>query len=430
MAETYKLSLFSAIIINLNIMLGVGIFLNCALFAQQAGVFGFVPYLTIGILLIPLIIAMAALLNKQEDGTFYGVAYKELGKFWGFLSTWSYFIAKPASAGVMITFFCDLLLGFFPGIPLSLITCTLLIVAIFVFLNLFGMRIGRSIQMGFIILKLIPILFIILVGFWFLNPHNFVHITFSFANTAAILPMAIYAFAGFEASFSLNRHIENAQRNAPRAIIVSYLIVICTYLLYQSAYYGALNLTELMYAKHADGILLFLNSIYTKVHPHLQALFYLCVGTSALGGAYGILFSNMWNLHELTEKKLLPYSQKISHKNNTGIAYWCLFAEAALCTAYIVTTHANKAILQQVNAFGCTLTYTISTIAFAVLAFSIIKKRWARIVAIFALCTCMIFIISCINGFRVFGPTALFAFTGLLIVGAILFNLQTRKKAT
>ena len=135
MTETYKLSLFSAIIINLNIMLGVGIFLNCALFTQQAGFFGFVPYLTVGILLIPLIIAMATLLNTQTDGTFYGVAHKQLGKFWAFLSTWSYFTAKPASAVVMITFFCDLLRGFFPSIPFSLTSCVLIIIAIFVMLN-------------------------------------------------------------------------------------------------------------------------------------------------------------------------------------------------------------------------------------------------------------------------------------------------------
>jgi amino acid transporter len=420
MAQTYKLSLTSAIIINLNIMLGTGIFINSVSFAQNAGIFSFAPYLIIGILLIPLIIAMAVLINKQSDGSFYGVAKSELGQFWGFISTWTYFIAKPASAGLMIHFCCHLFRQLFPQLQIiSLLNLDAIVITIFFVLNLFNMRIGRSIQFSFIVLKSIPIIFIILSGLWFLNPHNFSYIELPVAGIFGTLSLAIYAFTGFEASLSLSQHIDNAQKNAPRAIIISYLIVLSIFMFYQISYYGALNLDSLTHTDQLDGIALFLQSIYQTVHPHLKALLYICMGTSALGGAYGILFSNLWNLHGLAIHKHVPLHNHLATKNTAGIAYWCLFVEVIMCFAYLYTTNANTTTLRQINAFGCTLAYTISITAFAFLAFKTLKKRWAKIVALLALCNCSIFIIACINGFRINGPTAFYAFVAIIVVGIL-----------
>ena len=40
MSETHKLSLTTAILININIMIGVGVFINTTALAKQAGSFG------------------------------------------------------------------------------------------------------------------------------------------------------------------------------------------------------------------------------------------------------------------------------------------------------------------------------------------------------------------------------------------------------
>lgn len=323
----------------------------------------------------------------------------------------------------MIHFCCHLFGQLFPQLQVvSLLTLDTIVIATFFLLNLFNMRIGRSIQFSFIILKSIPIIFIILSGVWFLNPHNFSYIELPFAGIFGTLSLAIYAFTGFEASLSLSQHIENAQKNAPRAIIISYLIVLSIYMLFQICYYGALNLTSLTQTGQLDGIALFLQSIYQTVHPHLKALLYICMGTSALGGAYGILFSNLWNLHGLAAHKHVPLHSHLTTKNTAGIAYWCLFVEVIMCVGYLFTTNANPTTLRQINAFGCTLAYTISITAFAFLAFKTLKKRWTKLVAFLALCSCSIFIIACVNGFRINGPTALYAFITLLIIGALGYH--------
>ena len=55
MSRSQKLSLFSAILININIMLGSGIFINTAVLTQQAGSLGALVYPIVGLLLFPLL---------------------------------------------------------------------------------------------------------------------------------------------------------------------------------------------------------------------------------------------------------------------------------------------------------------------------------------------------------------------------------------
>lgn len=423
MTQTYKLSLPSIIMINLNIMLGTGIFLNSIPLSNNAGAFSFVPYAIIAILFIPVMIAMAALLNYEPDGSFYGIASHHLGPFWGYISTWAYFVAKPASAGLMIHFAVSLFRQLFPLLTQwPHLAIDSMIIAIFMILNLLNMRIGKSIQISFIFLKIIPVLFIILTGLWWFNPHNFTYTQVPVSGIIFSLPIALYAFVGFEATLSLSKHLENPQKNAPIAIMSSYLIVLVIYMLYQIGYYGAINLAQLSTTSSYHPITLFLQSIYQTPHPTLQALLHLCMGTSALGGAYGILFSNAWNLHSLSERNHTPFSQHLITKNSGGIAYWCLFIEVAMCAGYLFATSANQIMLQQINAFGCTLAYTLSIVAFAALAFKIIKKRWARVTAWFALLSCSMLIASCVNGFMKNGPAALYAFIGLIIIGIISYR--------
>ena len=94
MATAHKLSLATAILINLNIMMGAGIFINTVELAKRAGLLGAFMYPLIGLLILPLIIAIAKLIKLHPAGGFYIFAQKEINPFVGYLSTWSYFIAK------------------------------------------------------------------------------------------------------------------------------------------------------------------------------------------------------------------------------------------------------------------------------------------------------------------------------------------------
>ena len=110
----YKLSLPTAILINVNIMLGAGIFINTPTLAQRAGLLGAFMYLLVGILMLPLILSIAQLLRLHPAGGFYAFGQKEVNPFIGFLSGWSYFTAKLASCMVMIHVSVTLIQNIFP----------------------------------------------------------------------------------------------------------------------------------------------------------------------------------------------------------------------------------------------------------------------------------------------------------------------------
>ena len=102
MAQDDKLSLPTAILINLNIMLGAGIFINTDLLAKRSGALGFLMYPLIAIIMLPLIISIAKLVNIYPDDGFYGYGARAIHPIIGFFSSWSYFVGKLASATLMI----------------------------------------------------------------------------------------------------------------------------------------------------------------------------------------------------------------------------------------------------------------------------------------------------------------------------------------
>ncbi len=254
MAEQ-KLSLSAAILINVNIMLGAGIFINTALLAQYAGALGFLAYGIVGLLLLPLIISIAALLKIHPSGGFYTFAQKELHPFAGFISSWSYIIGKLASATIMMHVSILLLQQLIPLLAhYNTLALDGIILAIFTGLNVLNMKTGSAIQTMFMVFKALPILFAILVGLFLFDGAYFTGIPPSligdglwragrtdFAGVFAALPLVLYATMGFEAACSLSSKIENARKNAPLAIFISYGIVLTLVILYQFAFYSALG---------------------------------------------------------------------------------------------------------------------------------------------------------------------------------------------
>jgi len=95
-------------------MMGAGIFINTVELSKRAGLLSSFMYPLIGILILPLILAIAKLIQLHPSGGFYVFAQKEISPFVGFLSTWSYFIAKLASASLMIHVAMSLITQIFP----------------------------------------------------------------------------------------------------------------------------------------------------------------------------------------------------------------------------------------------------------------------------------------------------------------------------
>ena len=413
--DQHKFSLSQAILININIMMGAGIFINSIPLVKLAGKLSPFVYLAIGILMLPLVFAISKLLRHFPGGSFYTYAKNTLGSLWGFLSSWSYFTGKLASATLIIHFFSKIMLQLFPLIAgINIFLLDALIINLFMILNLLNLKTGARIQFAFIIFKAMPILFVILTGLFLFQGQAFTT-SLQLDGFIFTVPLVIYAFTGFEACCSLSRHIQNPERNASRAVIISYSIVITILTLYQLLFYTSVYQTANSVSDYTQAIPTLINRLnLTYLSQYLQGIFQIAIGSSALGGAYGILFSNSWNLFVLAENKHLPWSNRLAQLNKNQIPTLCIIVEALFCIMYLILSHGNNQILQQITALGCTVAYTVSIL-------SLIWLRKHKLIAYLALVNCLILLGFCIKSMLATSSFAFIIFSLILASGITMF---------
>lgn len=424
MSQSKKLSLFSAILININIMLGSGIFINTSVLTRQAGSLGALAYPIVGLLLLPLIMAIAQLLRLHgQSGTFYDFG-RSVTPFFGFISSWSYFTAKLCSAALGIHVCLSFLQKIIPTLQaIPLLTFDALVIVLFTLLNLLNLKFGRSIQYSFIIIKLIPVLFVIITGLYVFQGASFNSDTMLWSGIPLSIPLVLFAFSGFEASCSLSTQIQDHQKNGPRAIFISFAIILALVFLYQLLFYGALGMSlGTLTGGYLDIFPAYLSrfALTPELSHTLQTIFHIAIATSSLGSAYGIMYSNSWNLHTLGYHNHTFAKNTITKLNEHGMPLACVFIEGALMLAYILISQGNQIPLQQVSALGGTIAYTLSAAALFVIYYRREKKISA--LAVLSLASCALLMSSFVWAVTTHGPTLLLMlFFALLIFGSFMF---------
>ncbi|MBA3722588.1 MAG: APC family permease [Parachlamydiaceae bacterium] len=425
----YKLSLPAAILININIMLGAGIFINTPTLAKTAGSLGAFMYMIVGVLMLPLILSIAQLLRLHPSGGFYTFGQKEINPFIGFLSGWSYFTAKLASCMVMIHVSVTLIQHIFPVLMhIHSFILDFIIVCFFSSLNLLNIKAGSAIQKMFIGFKTFPIMFAILTGIFILQPDNFTYSNVIWDGLHSSLPLVIYAVIGFEAACSMSSKIKDAHKNAPLAVIISFAIVILIATLYQGIFYGSLGQQLKLCAGHCDTIPILVHRLFdgTVFANKFEGILHLAIASSTLGAAYGIIFSNSWNLHILAQNNHVWFSKLFTKFNKNLIPFACVLVEGVLCLVYLVVSQGVLIPLQQIGALGCVISYTFSIFA---LLFAIKNNpattinRW---IPLLGLASCAILLSACIRSFFINGMSSLIIFSALLLLGICMFKMKSR----
>lgn len=430
MTQQNSLSLPAAILINLNIMVGAGIFVNTVLLAQRAGAFGSLAYLIIAFLLLPLIITFAQLLRDCPGGTFYDYGAL-MHPFAGFVAGWSYFIAKLASASLAIHVFSTLmqqLVPFLARIPIFSIDIFLVIA--FSILNTLNLRIGRSIQYGFLCIKLIPIFFAIAAGLYFFAPSSFYGQVFAVSGMLESLPFVLYAFTGFEACCSLSRTIQDPERNGPRALLISYSLGVLMACCYQFFFWSALGPQLASLNSYAQAFPTLLSHIFV-VGALLYSLFFFLlnfgIAASSLGSAYGIIFSNTWNLFVLGQKQYTFFPSLITRFNRYKAPFICALVEGAIILSYLLLFRGELVPLQQICSLGMIITYTLSTLSFFVYSYT--QRNTMNVVALIALLSCGILSFGYYTNIQKYGTQPTLYFALVLALGIGMFLIQKLRLA-
>ncbi len=421
------LSLFAAIIINLNIIIGSGVFINTAELAKRAGIFGGFCYAIVGLLLFPLILSFARLLQLYPGGGFYSFCEKSMSPFVGFLSTWCYFTTKLSSATLIIHIFVTLLQKIFPLLaaydPFIL---DIAVLAVIISLNMLNMKTGSSIQGWLMLFKLFPLFFVILSGIFFINGSNMSSLHQMWSGIPAAIPLVLHAMLGFETACSISRNIKNPEVNAPRAVLISYGLVIILYVLYQTVFYAILGTELAAQADYRSTFPLLIDKLAISEYWKLtfSNLIYIFIATSALSAGFGIIYANMWNLYSLAELRHTIAPRFISQLNKFNIPFICVIAQGIVSLLLMIIIRGEQTTFQQLSALGATITYSLSILG---LAKTLYNRGHALWVPVLGLVNCVILL--CASSYAMWwscNAKPLLILTGFMIIGSLMYAQSKR----
>lgn len=432
MNQNYQISLFSAILINVNIMLGTGIFINTALLPHYAGAAGSLGYLLVGLFMFPLILSISELLRIHPGGSFYDFGQKEISTFFGFSIGWIYFVGKLASATLQIFTAMIILQRIIPALnEIPTLALSLTVLALFVLLNMKNLKTGSSIQAMFMGLKSIPVIFIILTGITLFSGANFSHTNMIFEGLPTIIPFVIYATTGFEAACLLSNKIKDPAKNAPRAILISYGIVITTLFLFQTMIYGSLGSSLQQLVDFREVFPAFFAKLLPE-HVSWQQMLttgsYIAIASSALGGAYGVLFTNNWNLFSLAKNKHTIFASYLTQFNKNDIPWVCVLIEGLFCALYMIVTGGRQIALQPLSALGIVGAYSLSIVALIAAKKNNRASGISWWIPLFACLNCVVLLTACVNNLLCAGLEALIMFALLCSLGMCMYFYTSSRK--
>ncbi len=425
------ISLFSAIVINTNIIIGSGVFINTAELARRAELLGGLSYFFVGLLLLPLILSFVKLIELYPSGGFYAYCSTAIHPIVGFINTWCYFFAKLSSATLSIHIFTLLLQKTFPALAcIDALTFDITILGVLLGLNMLNVRTGSKIQNWIMLFKLFPLFFVIASGIFLLQGSNLTPIHQLWSGIPSTIPLVLHALLGFEIACAISRNLENPKVDGPRAIVISYSLVIVLFVLYQTIFYGILGTDLAAQADYRGAFPLLISKfgISDYARDILGHIIHLAIATSALSAAFGIIFANMWNLYSLAELGHIIAPTAIMQRNRFNIPFMCVLAQGIIMLVYLLVMSGVTTTFQQLSAFGATATYALSIMGLLVTFY---RNNKSLLIPVLGLANCAILLTASLYAMWITHNTIpLQLFAGIILCGTVVYVITggTQKK--
>ena len=370
-----KISLISAIILNINIMVGSAIFAFPSLMTGIAGNASFISWGIMALLFLPLVICVAQLSKLfPGSGGFYTYTKMGLGKEAGYLSGWLYVVGYTFAVVLEGLALRHVLLSRCLHINLidNAIVFNFLFISALVLFNMLSLKaLSRSLSL-FTICKIVPLVILILFIPFIINPG----FTISGSEISALpfaLPWAIFGYFGFEYCCSISQHIENSEKNGSRAIIIGFIVTALIYMLFHFGLLnlmGAQKLTECGASAYAS----FLSVPIPYLKEFINFLIPLASILAIYATAAGLLNATTEILYAMVGENLFYKSQALSLTNRYGRPYILLLVQG-LAVFIILNLIPNIDIVTGLCNVGVFLFYLLPFISLLVLQRKMVAQR-------------------------------------------------------
>lgn len=230
----------------INVVIGSGIFVLPAIVSEGLGASGIFAYIICGVL-ISLVMLCFAELGSKITITGGAYAYIEIafGKYFGFLTTNLFIfgasVMGTAAVANALANTLSYLLPIFNDETFRICFFITMFSGLTI-INVVGIKEGITLVKITTIAKLVPILILITFGIKYITPANLIIDNVpAFSEFGKISVILFFAFQGAENSLSVGGEVKNPKKTFPRAIIISFLIILFIYLAVQIVSQGVLG---------------------------------------------------------------------------------------------------------------------------------------------------------------------------------------------
>ena len=225
--QARALGLTSATGLVIGTVIGAGVFTMPAVLAGAGTVsLAVLAVIAVGAMVLAVLFGQLTRRVPNSDGGLYAYARHEFGDFAGYLTGWCYWIqAWAGNAAIVSTwvFYVDALFGINPS---GLGNWGIALIGLWIpaAVNLAGLRQTAWLQNLTVVLKYLPLLFVGVVGWFFVTEANFGAFNASggslYSAIGIAAGVALFSFIGVETAAITAKRVKDPRRNVGRASLL------------------------------------------------------------------------------------------------------------------------------------------------------------------------------------------------------------------
>ena len=345
--QNQKIGLLAATSLVVGNIIGAGIFVLPA----SLGKFGSISivgwlFTATGALILAKIFSNFSKKLKGKSGGPYIYSKVVFGDFIGFLVAWGYWISCWVNNAAIAVAIVSALSFFFPELVTNPFYATLTglsFIWFFTFTSSKGIKSSGNIQILTTIAKLIPLVLIILFGFFIFDLEIFPEFNLTDQNDFEILPvvavMTLYAFLGLECASIPAENIKNPEKTIPKATMAGTLISTLIYILSTIVLFGIISAENLINSPAP-----FAEAGEIIGGKYFGFLISAGAAISAIGALNGWILITSYMPMTMANDRLFP--KVFAKKNKKGFPYLSLLLGSIL-TSFVMTMNYTDGLVDR-----------------------------------------------------------------------------------
>ena len=227
-----------------NGVIGAGIFGLPSKIYALVGSYSLLAFCACAACVLLIVYSFAEVASRfSATGGPYLYASETYGPRIGFIVGWLVWITRVTAFAANCNLLPAYLAMFFPAAATAAIRTAIIagVVVLLTMLNAAGVRETTKTSNYLAVGKLVPLAVFIIVGLFFLAPHNFsFSVLPSYRSFSGAVLLLVYAFTGFEMAVIPAGEALSPRKNLPRALVIGIAIVVSFYILIQLVCIGTL----------------------------------------------------------------------------------------------------------------------------------------------------------------------------------------------